>query len=140
MIYEKRKSRPNPSSRPPFFLPISPTPFPFCPISLAISSQFRPNPPNSSFAIPFLLVPLPSHNIPDPLRTTSYYQRLSQLAELSHSKFVPQLFPHNACVKFFVAFATKVPYLTFCDKMRRFLIQEMDREGGNKERMKRCRE
>ena len=35
----------------------------------------------------------------------------------------------------FVTFATKVPYLTFCDKMRQFQIKEMDREGGNKEKI-----
>ena len=31
-------------------------------------------------------------------------------------------------------------YLTFCDKMWQILIQEMDKEGGNKERMRKCRE
>ena len=56
------------------------------------------------------------------------------------SKFDPELFPHSAYVKFFVTFATKVLYLTFCDKMRQFLIKEMDREGGNKEKMRKCRE
>ena len=44
-------------------------------------------------------------------------RRPAQLAELPHSKFGPELFPHSAYVKFFVTFATKVPYLTFCDKM-----------------------
>ena len=39
---------------------------------------------------------------------------------------------------FFVTFATKVSYVTFCDKMRQFLIQEM--EGGNKEKMRKWRE
>ena len=43
-------------------------------------------------------------------------------------------------VKFFVTFATKVPYLTLSDKWRQFLIKEMDREGGNKEKMRKCRE
>ena len=31
-------------------------------------------------------------------------------------------------LSFCVTFATKVQYLTFCDKMRQFLIQEMERE------------
>ena len=52
----------------------------------------------------------------------------------------PELFSHSAYVKFVVTFATKVPYLTFCDKMRQFLIKEMEREGGNKEKMRKCRE
>ena len=43
--------------------------------------------------------------------------RPAQLAELPRSKFDPELFPHSAYVKIFVTFATKVPYLTFCDKM-----------------------
>ena len=34
----------------------------------------------------------------------------------------PRIFSHYAYVKFFVTFVTKVPYLTFCDKMRQFLI------------------
>ena len=29
----------------------------------------------------------------------------------------PELFPHSAYVEIFVTFATKVPYLTFCNKM-----------------------
>ena len=43
--------------------------------------------------------------------------RPAQLAELPRSKFDPKLFPHSVYVKIFVTFATKVPYLTFCDKM-----------------------
>ena len=43
--------------------------------------------------------------------------RLAQLAKLPRSKFDPELFPHSAYVKNFVTFATKVPYLTFCNKM-----------------------
>ena len=43
--------------------------------------------------------------------------RPAQLAELPRSKFDPELFPHIAYVDFFVTFATKVPYLTFCDKI-----------------------
>ena len=43
--------------------------------------------------------------------------RPAQLAELPRSELDPELFPHSAYVKFFVTFATKVPYLTFCDKM-----------------------
>ena len=105
------------------------------PISPAISSQYRPNPPNSSFSsCRYQVTTFLTHWEPPAITM------LSQLAELSHSKFVPQLFPHNACVKFFVAFATKVPYLTFSDKMRQFFINEMDREGGNKEKMRKCGE
>ena len=48
--------------------------------------------------------------------------RPSQLAELSHSEFDPKLFSHSAYVKSFLTFATKVQYLTFCDKMGQFLI------------------
>ena len=48
--------------------------------------------------------------------------RPSQLAELSHSEFYQELFSHSAYVKFFVTFATKVPYLTFYDKRRQFLM------------------
>ena len=48
--------------------------------------------------------------------------RLAQFAELPCSKFDPELFPHSAYVKFFVTFATKVPYLTFCDKVKQYLI------------------
>ena len=53
---------------------------------------------------------------------TTLTTRLSQLAELSHSEIDQELFSHSAYVKFFVTFATKVPYLTFWDKMRQFLI------------------
>ena len=48
--------------------------------------------------------------------------RPAQLAELPRSEFDPELFPHSAYVKFCVTFVTKVPYLTFCDKMWQFLI------------------
>ena len=61
--------------------------------------------------------------------------RPAQIAELPRSKFDPELFPHSAYVEIFVTFATKVPYLTFCDKMRQFLMQEMDRERGNSEKI-----
>ena len=63
------------------------------------------------------------------------HTRPAQLGELSRSEFDPELFSHSANDNFFVTFATKVSYVTFCDKMRQFLIQEMDREGGNKEKM-----
>ena len=52
----------------------------------------------------------------------------------------PQLLSHSEYVKFFVTFATKVSYLTFCDKIRQFFIKEVDREGGNIEKMRKCRE
>ena len=45
------------------------------------------------------------------------FARPSQLAELSRSQFDQELFSHSTYVKFFVTFATKVPYLTFCDKI-----------------------
>ena len=67
------------------------------------------------------------------------HTRPAQLGELSRSEFDPELFSHSANDNF-VTFATKVSYVTFCDKMRQFLIQEMDREGGNKEKMRKCRE
>ena len=66
--------------------------------------------------------------------------RPAQLAELPRSEFDPELFSHSAYDKFSVTFATKVSYSPFCDKMRQFLIQVMDREGGNKEKMRKCRE
>ena len=43
--------------------------------------------------------------------------RPAQLARLPRSKLDPELFPHSAYVKIFVTFATKMPYLTLCDKM-----------------------
>ena len=66
--------------------------------------------------------------------------RPAQIAELPRSKFDPELFPHSAYVEIFVTFATKVPYLTFCNKMWRILMKEMERGGGNGERMRKCRE
>ena len=57
--------------------------------------------------------------------------RSAQLAELSRSEFNPELFSYSTYDKIFVTITTKVPYLTFCDKMRQFLVYEMDREGGN---------
>ena len=66
--------------------------------------------------------------------------RPAQLAELPRSEFDPELFPHSAYVKFFVTFATKVPYLTFCDKMWQFWYrkwierEEIKRKWGNLER------
>ena len=65
--------------------------------------------------------------------------RPAQLAELSRSEFDPELFSRSMYVKFFVTFETKVPYLTFCDKMRQFFIQEMDREGGNRDKLRNVR-
>ena len=49
-----------------------------------------------------------------------YRSRPARIAELPRSKFDPELFPHSAYVEIFVTFATKVPYLTFCDKMTHF--------------------
>ena len=43
--------------------------------------------------------------------------RPARIVELPRSKFDPELFPHSAYVEIFVTFATKVPYLTFCNKM-----------------------
>ena len=43
--------------------------------------------------------------------------RPAQFAGLSRSKFDPELFSHSVYVKFFVTFATNVPYLTFCDNV-----------------------
>ena len=43
--------------------------------------------------------------------------RPARIAELPCSKFDPELFPHSEYVEIFVTFATKVPYLTFCNKM-----------------------
>ena len=43
--------------------------------------------------------------------------RPAQIAELPRSKFDPELYPDSAYVEIFVTFATKVPYLTFCNKM-----------------------
>ena len=45
------------------------------------------------------------------------FHRPARNAELPRSKFDPELFPHSAYVEIFVTFATKVPYLTFCNKM-----------------------
>ena len=42
----------------------------------------------------------------------------SQLAELSRSEFDQESFSHSAYDKFFVTFATTMPYLTFCNQMR----------------------
>ena len=52
----------------------------------------------------------------------TYHDRPAKLVELSRREFDPELFSHCAYVKFFVTFATKVAYLTFCDKMRQFFI------------------
>ena len=64
----------------------------------------------------------------------------SQLTKLSQSEFDHELFSHSEYVKFFVTFATKESNLTFCDKIRQFFIKEVDREGGNIEKMRKCRE
>ena len=52
----------------------------------------------------------------------SHSSRPAQLAELPHSEFGPELFPHSTYVKFLVTFTTKKPYLTFWDKMWQILI------------------
>ena len=54
--------------------------------------------------------------------SVAQWARPAQIAELPRSKFDPELFPHSAYVEIFVTFATKVPYLTFCNKMWRILI------------------
>ena len=51
------------------------------------------------------------------LSSSPSQNRPAQLVELPRSDFDPELFPHSAYFKFFVTFATKVPYLTFCNKM-----------------------
>ena len=61
------------------------------------------------------------------VRPDSIWARPAQLAELSRSKFDPELLSHSAYEKFFVTFAKKVPFLTFCDKIWQFFIYEMDR-------------
>ena len=43
--------------------------------------------------------------------------RPTRIAELPRSMFDPDLIPHSAYVEIFVTFATKVPYLTFGNKM-----------------------
>ena len=53
--------------------------------------------------------------------------RPAQIAELPRSKFAPELFPHSVYVEIFVTFATKVPYLTFYDKMRHFFIWKREK-------------
>ena len=52
------------------------------------------------------------------------FDRPAQLAELARSEFDPELFSRSAYVNFFVTFATKVPYLIFCDKIRHFFIRK----------------
>ena len=69
-----------------------------------------------------------------------FESRTAQLAELFRRALDPDLFSHSAYVKFFVTFAIKVPYSTFCDKVRQFLIKEMGRVGGNKKKMRKCKE
>ena len=66
--------------------------------------------------------------------------RPSQLAVLSRSEFDPELFSHSAYVKFFSDFRNNSAVSKISDKMRQFLIWEMDREGENKEKMRKCRE
>ena len=49
--------------------------------------------------------------------TTPPLARPAQLAELSRSKFDPELISQSPYVKFLVTFETKLRYLTFCDKV-----------------------
>ena len=60
--------------------------------------------------------------------------------EVFSQRIRSRIISHSAYVNYFVTFATKVPYLTFCDKIWQFFIKEMDREGGNKDIMRKCRE
>ena len=66
--------------------------------------------------------------------------RPAQLAELPRSKFDPELFPHSAYVKIFVTFATKVQYFNILRQKVTNFDAEMEREGGNGERMRKWRE
>ena len=65
--------------------------------------------------------------------------RLARPTELPCSKFDPELFSHSAYLKFFVTFMPKVPYQTFCYKMRQFWFrkwigrEEIKRKWGNVE-------
>ena len=68
------------------------------------------------------------------------HYRPAQLAELPRSKFDPELFPHSAYVKIFVTFATKVPYFNILRQKVTNFDAEMEREGGNGERMRKWRE
>ena len=51
----------------------------------------------------------------------------------------PEWFSHSVCVNFFITFATKVLFITFCDQMRQLLIwkwrerEDMARKWGNVE-------
>ena len=53
---------------------------------------------------------------------TIFITRPAQLAELSRSEIDPELFSYSAYDKFLVTFMTNVPYLTFRDKKRKFLM------------------
>ena len=84
--------------------------------------QFQTNFPNAQFTDISTLdilqrLPLLLHKLDIIYQKIPSEIRPAQLAELPRSEFDPELFPHSAYVKFFVTFATKVPYLTFCDKM-----------------------
>ena len=69
------------------------------------------------------------------LQIRNGYLRPAQLAELPRSEFDPELFSHSAYVKF------------FCDKsavfhtlQQKLTIFESEREGGNEEKIRKCRE
>ena len=59
--------------------------------------------------------------------------RPSQLAELFRSEIDPELFSHSVYIKFFATFATKVPYLTFCNKMKLIERDKIKRKWENVE-------
>ena len=53
---------------------------------------------------------------------------------ITFGEFDPELLSHSAYVKFFVTFSTKVPYLTFRNKMRQWIErEEIQRKWGNVE-------
>ena len=61
--------------------------------------------------------------------------RPAQFEKLPRSEFDPELSPHSPYVKFFATFVTKVPYLTFCDKIRQFWYRKWI-DGEEKQRGK----
>ena len=89
--------------------------------------QFQTNFPNAQFTDISTLdilqrLPLLLHKLDIIYQKIPSEIRPAQLAELPRSEFDSELFSHSEYVKFFATFATKVPFLTFCNKMSQVLI------------------
>ena len=67
-------------------------------------------------------------------------KRVRSKPDLSHIEFYQELFSHSAYVKFFCDICDKSAVFNILQQNETIFLKEMDWDGGNKEKMRKCRE